>query len=101
MSAGMRAAVAHQVRRLLHSHKTTLFHFAQGLTCCCCLLYSQEVRKRLHRHRQKFGKQLVMWYVLAAPDVNRKVAQGHMIRAAEQMGLRLSSNKDAAMARRK
>jgi hypothetical protein len=71
--------------------------------CCCCivLLCLQEVRKRLHRHRQKFGKQLVMWYVLAAPDVNRKVVQGRMIRAAEHMGLRLSSNKDSAMARRK
>lgn len=67
----------------------------------CCLMFVQAIRSRVKTHRRSYGKQMVMWYAVAAPGVDRKVLQGHMIMAADRMGLPLWSNRDAAMARRK
>jgi hypothetical protein len=68
-----------------------------------CLCTVQEVRKRLlsHRRSKRFAQPVTMWYVVLHPGVDRKVMQGHMIREAERMGMRLVSNHDASMARRK
>ncbi len=63
----------------------------------------QNIRKRLHKHRKRsnFGPLLVAWYVVLPSSVNRETAQGHMITAADKMGLPMSSVNDASMGRRK
>jgi hypothetical protein len=63
----------------------------------------QNIQARLTTHRlpSKFGKQLIAWYMLLPPSVDRKVVQGRLIKAMDEAGLPMSSNRDASMARKR
>jgi hypothetical protein len=63
----------------------------------------QNIFERLKEHRlpSKFGKQLVMWYMLLPPSVDRKEAEGRLIKAMEKAGLPMSSTRDASKAKKK